>query len=51
MEQLAALAARHALPAIYPYREYALLGDCAHISISFNAIIDEFQCNKCLSSG
>ena len=25
-EQLAALAARHALPAIYPYREYALAG-------------------------
>jgi hypothetical protein len=26
MEQLAAMAARHALPAIYPYREYALAG-------------------------
>jgi putative ABC transport system substrate-binding protein len=26
MEQLAALAARYALPAIYPYREYALAG-------------------------
>jgi putative ABC transport system substrate-binding protein len=26
MEQLAALAARHALPVIYPYREYALAG-------------------------
>ena len=26
MRQLAALAARHALPAIYPYREYALAG-------------------------
>jgi putative ABC transport system substrate-binding protein len=26
MEQLAALAARHALPAIYPYREYAQAG-------------------------
>ena len=26
MEQLAALAARHALPAIYTYREYALAG-------------------------
>ena len=26
MEQLAALAARHALPAIYPYREFALDG-------------------------
>jgi putative tryptophan/tyrosine transport system substrate-binding protein len=26
MEQLAALAARHALPAIYPYREYPLAG-------------------------
>ena len=26
MEQLAALAARHALPAIFPYREYALAG-------------------------
>ena len=25
-EQLAALAARHALPAIFPYREYALAG-------------------------
>ena len=26
MEQLAALAARHALPAIFPYREYVLAG-------------------------
>jgi putative tryptophan/tyrosine transport system substrate-binding protein len=26
MEQLASLAARYALPAIYPYREYALAG-------------------------
>src|SRR4029077_4835871 len=26
MEQLAALAARHALPAIYPYREFVLAG-------------------------
>ena len=26
MEQLAVLAARHALPSIYPYREYALAG-------------------------
>jgi putative tryptophan/tyrosine transport system substrate-binding protein len=26
MEQLAALAARHALPVIFPYREYALAG-------------------------
>jgi putative ABC transport system substrate-binding protein len=26
LEQLAALAARHALPAIYPYREYAVAG-------------------------
>ena len=26
IEQLAALAARHALPAIFPYREYALAG-------------------------
>ncbi len=26
MEQVIALAARHALPAIYPYREYALTG-------------------------
>jgi putative tryptophan/tyrosine transport system substrate-binding protein len=26
MEQLAALAARHALPAIFPFREYALTG-------------------------
>src|SRR5262249_3687707 len=26
MEQLAALAARHRLPAIFPYREYALAG-------------------------
>ena len=26
IEQLAALAARHALPAVYPFREYALAG-------------------------
>jgi putative ABC transport system substrate-binding protein len=26
MEQIAALAARHALPAIFPYREYTLAG-------------------------
>jgi putative ABC transport system substrate-binding protein len=26
MEQLAALAARHVLPAIFPYREYAVAG-------------------------
>jgi putative ABC transport system substrate-binding protein len=26
MEQLAALAARHTLPAIFPYREFALAG-------------------------
>jgi hypothetical protein len=30
-EQLAALAARHALPTIYPYREYAPAGRLATI--------------------
>ena len=34
-EQLAALAARHALPAIYPLREYTLFRRTAHLQHMF----------------
>jgi putative tryptophan/tyrosine transport system substrate-binding protein len=40
-EQLAALSARHALPAIYPYREFALAGGLMSYGTSFGPVLHQ----------
>jgi putative ABC transport system substrate-binding protein len=41
MEQLAALVARHALPAIFPYREFALTGGLMSYGSSINYLFHQ----------
>jgi putative ABC transport system substrate-binding protein len=45
MEQLAALAARHALPAIFPYREFALAGGLMSYGSSLGYLLHQVGIN------